>query len=191
VNCRKAGSLLSAYMDGELTGAESLRVRGHLAECAACREEHDSLLETKTLIASMAVASPDAEFERRLLASVGAVPDEPRWRRRAASLAVLGGNAFRVRTAAAFAAFGLVALAVSVRVTLTSGPSPADRFAARRTLDIPPPTLREQDIRFARDSFERPQPVNYRPAGEPIADEDRADIRPLPAWESAEPTSAP
>lgn len=54
MNCRRINSLLSAYLDSELTGAEMLSVRDHLDRCDACREEYEALRETKRLVASLA-----------------------------------------------------------------------------------------------------------------------------------------
>lgn len=66
MNCRRVSSLLSAYLDAELTGAEMLEVRAHLEACRACRAEHESLQQTKHLLASLALRAPRPEFESLL-----------------------------------------------------------------------------------------------------------------------------
>ena len=45
------GVLISAYLDGELSGEELSRVKSHLAECLSCRLELESLRETKKRLA--------------------------------------------------------------------------------------------------------------------------------------------
>jgi anti-sigma factor RsiW len=71
LNCRKVNSLLSAYIDAELTGEEMRAVSAHLEDCPSCRLEQESLLETKRLIASLAFRAPRAELESLLLAESG------------------------------------------------------------------------------------------------------------------------
>jgi hypothetical protein len=67
LNCRRVNSLLSAYIDSELTGEEMLAIRAHLDICPPCRLEHQTLSETKRLVASLALKTPRAELERLLL----------------------------------------------------------------------------------------------------------------------------
>lgn len=191
MNCRKTASLLSAYMDGELTGAESLRVREHLRHCEACRAEHESLQDTKVLIARLQVADPRPEFEQRLLESVRGMPVESWWRRRAAAAPALNGNGFRFRLAAAFAAGSVLLLAFSVRTTLTRSTTSASRISSRGVGMGHAPSLREQDIWFAHETFERPQPVSYRTAAEEQSIEPGPALRPLTAWDPAESAPAP
>lgn len=68
MNCRRANSLLSAYIDAELTGEEMLLLRSHLNECPACAAECRSLRETKQIIASLALKTPRADLEQLLRA---------------------------------------------------------------------------------------------------------------------------
>lgn len=67
VNCRRICSLLSAYIDAELTGYEMLEIRAHLDDCAPCRMEHESLRATKHLLGSLALKAPREELEALLL----------------------------------------------------------------------------------------------------------------------------
>jgi len=62
VNHHRAGRLLSAYVDGELTAAEAREVQEHLLDCAACREAHDGLRGTRDLLAGLPPADPPAQF---------------------------------------------------------------------------------------------------------------------------------
>lgn len=67
MNCRKVNSLLSAYIDGELTGVEQMQVRQHLRLCACCHEEHESLLMTKRLLAGLRTKAPRCDLEQIIL----------------------------------------------------------------------------------------------------------------------------
>ena len=72
--------LLSAYLDGEVTAAESEEVRGHLADCESCRGELADLVEARAAVRSLPMLEvPDlllpAESapRRRWYASVAAI----------------------------------------------------------------------------------------------------------------------
>lgn len=67
MNCRKVGSLLSAYIDGELLGVEHRQINEHLRDCAPCEEEHQSLLMTKRLLSGLSLPTPNFNLEDRLL----------------------------------------------------------------------------------------------------------------------------
>lgn len=53
MNCRRIQSMLSAYLDGELTGEEMIAVRHHVAGCEFCSDEYHSLQVVKRLLGSM------------------------------------------------------------------------------------------------------------------------------------------
>ncbi len=63
-------SLLSAYLDEELTQADSQRVRLHLEDCAECREQLAQLERLKQLTGELVFPDPPEqeweEVERRL-----------------------------------------------------------------------------------------------------------------------------
>lgn len=67
MNCRKVSSLLSAYIDRELTGAEMLEIRAHVEHCPSCSAEQESLLQTKRLLSALAYHTPRAELEQLLV----------------------------------------------------------------------------------------------------------------------------
>jgi anti-sigma factor RsiW len=62
------GVLLSALVDGELSGAELDRASAHLAACGACRVEAHALRRLKYELRSLAVVSDVDEITGRLLA---------------------------------------------------------------------------------------------------------------------------
>jgi len=73
MNCRRITNLLSAYMDGELTGVEMLEIRRHLSDCPDCAEEHAAMLFTKQAVSRLANVTPRKEFVARLMVSLDQV----------------------------------------------------------------------------------------------------------------------
>lgn len=62
------GDLLSALVDGELSGAELDRANAHVAACGACRVEANALRRLKHELRSLAEVSDSGDVTRRLLA---------------------------------------------------------------------------------------------------------------------------
>jgi anti-sigma factor RsiW len=62
------GDLLSALVDGELSGAELDRANAHVAACGACRVEANALRRLKHELRSLAEVSEADDITRRLLA---------------------------------------------------------------------------------------------------------------------------
>lgn len=70
MNCRKVSHLLSAYMDGELPGIESLQIREHLSRCADCKMEYEDLLGMKRLVGRLRVQTPRADLAASILRNI-------------------------------------------------------------------------------------------------------------------------
>ena len=66
-------SLLSAYLDNELTDTERLQVSGHLESCADCRNQLAALQAADAMIRGSDVIEPSATFERRFWGKVSAL----------------------------------------------------------------------------------------------------------------------
>lgn len=66
MNCDGVRALLSAYIDGELSGGELLRVEQHLRRCHWCAGEVDALRQTIALVASLDEVEVPATFHPRL-----------------------------------------------------------------------------------------------------------------------------
>jgi anti-sigma factor RsiW len=62
------GDLLSALVDGELSGGELDRANAHVASCGACRVEAHALRRLKHELRALAEVSEADEMTRRLLA---------------------------------------------------------------------------------------------------------------------------
>ncbi|TCD47364.1 anti-sigma factor [Chlorobium sp. N1] len=50
MNCKTARVLMSAAVDGELTGKEEEGLRLHLADCSDCRREFEEAKKTKMIV---------------------------------------------------------------------------------------------------------------------------------------------
>jgi len=98
MNCDGVSNLLSAYLDGELSPGELLRVEEHLRRCHACADEVDSLRQTMALVASLEEVEVPASFQVQLhqrlvalgppAAAVRRAPAAPAWQRNARHWAV-------------------------------------------------------------------------------------------------------
>lgn len=66
MNCRNVVRMLSAYVDRELTGDETLAVRDHLCECAECSLEHEKLKHLKAMLAKARTVDPEPGVYARL-----------------------------------------------------------------------------------------------------------------------------
>ncbi len=70
IDCEKTEPLLSAYLDGELTGAELDEVKAHLADCAHCREVLEQFRTVDGLYAELTVEQPTEGRWKRMLWNV-------------------------------------------------------------------------------------------------------------------------
>lgn len=69
--CQQA-TLLSAYLDGELSEAQTVEVKAHLADCPDCRRTVDTMRHTDTMIRDLAPLEPSAAFDRSFWTKVDA-----------------------------------------------------------------------------------------------------------------------
>lgn len=58
MNCRRVVNSISAYVDGELTGAEMLELRRHIGKCPDCMDEYESLRMTKLAVSRLGTVTP-------------------------------------------------------------------------------------------------------------------------------------
>ena len=70
MNCKSVQAYLSAYLDGELCGHESIAVRDHLGRCTECRVEEQQLRALKHLLQGLPSYQPAPGFEDRLVENV-------------------------------------------------------------------------------------------------------------------------
>ena len=66
MNCHRARSLFSCYLDGAVSGRQMQAIAEHLGECLACRSEYAAWRRTQQLVASLGQKPAPAELSLRL-----------------------------------------------------------------------------------------------------------------------------
>lgn len=172
MKCDGVRGLLSAYLDGELTSGELLRVEQHLRRCHACASEVESLRKTIAMVAGLDEVPLPADFHARLhqrLVALGPPtarrPVVPAWQR-------------SLRTWAIPAVAAAAALAVGLS-TLQDAADPAGILAVPRIIDLaqnraatptvsaPAPTTEPNPAPNVTTEPGK-QPVVSTPAAEPV-----------------------
>jgi anti-sigma factor RsiW len=77
MNCRRVVSLMSAYVDGELTGAEMLAIRRHISDCRDCSAEYESLKMTKLALARLRTIRPRKDLTACIIRKLDQVSIPP------------------------------------------------------------------------------------------------------------------
>ena len=101
MNCCKVQSLLSAYIDRELTGRESLAIRDHVACCQPCCSEYESILRVKQLAGRLSTVEPKDELLAQIQAAVSVAEQQRRFQFKPSNLVI----AMAAGAAIAFATF--------------------------------------------------------------------------------------
>ena len=70
MNCHRARQLISPYLDHQLSGRERLALQDHLAVCASCDRERQSLRQVKLLLRGLAEPRLPQELSQRFSATV-------------------------------------------------------------------------------------------------------------------------
>jgi len=91
MNCKGVDSLLSPYLDGELSGREMRLVREHLNVCSNCLRELEVVRQLKADVAFLPEPIVDEDFEERLVQAVLGTQKSRQGRFR---VALAGGLAF-------------------------------------------------------------------------------------------------
>lgn len=128
--CGQIRPLLGALVDGELSGADMLRVVGHLDACGTCTLEVDALREVGTLLRGAAAGGempPLAGFADGILVRTRAEQDQS-WRRMF-SRAVEDWH-WAIVGVGSVSATSLQTLFVAVVVLFGTGPERSDSLAA-------------------------------------------------------------
>ncbi|OFX17755.1 MAG: hypothetical protein A2Z18_01870 [Armatimonadetes bacterium RBG_16_58_9] len=103
--------MMSAYVDAELTGAEMLEIRRHLAGCRECANEHESIRLMKHAVSRLRTVAPREDFAHFIIARLDEVRI-PGYQRVLNSVAVLVHKKLSP-VAAALAASGLALVVLS------------------------------------------------------------------------------
>lgn len=67
MNCHRVTSLISAYVDGELTGVEMLEIRRHLSDCADCAQGYEDIRVMKHAVARLGSVAPREDFAASII----------------------------------------------------------------------------------------------------------------------------
>jgi len=70
MNCNRARSLFSSYLDGAVSGREMLAVSQHLKVCSACRVEYAAWQRTQRLVSALRPRSAPPELALRLRVAI-------------------------------------------------------------------------------------------------------------------------
>lgn len=128
MNCKSVQTYLSAYLDGELSGRESLDVRDHLNHCAECGAEERQLRTLKQMLRGLPMYTPSEDFENRLVSHVVAKQE----RRRILKLNL----GFDWRLMGGFAVTAAVATLVMLRISEPQVPRAESRTNDGLALEI-------------------------------------------------------
>ena len=166
MNCRRVSSLLSAYLDAELTGSEMLEIRAHLDGCPACRAEHRTLRETKHLLASLALQTPRQDFEPLLRAQVERA-SHPAGRWVPSWLLAWQGGALslpRPRPLVAAAALSLTTLLLATATLDTPSAAP-DASARAAAPEVYPRYVEPHSVYLSSMPLAQPAPLVWNEGG--------------------------
>jgi anti-sigma factor RsiW len=93
MRCSESTENLTAYLHHELSSADDLAMQEHLAECAACRDEHTAMREVMRRVQRVAPVEPSAQARSELHRSIDEAAGKPRLPGPAASPAQAKGKA--------------------------------------------------------------------------------------------------
>jgi predicted anti-sigma-YlaC factor YlaD len=175
MTCETIQSRLTAYLDGELTDDHGSVVRGHLRECAACRQiarDEAALRDGLRLLAPVdPPASLWAGVQAQLAAAEVADARKPPWRRAASRWAPWARWARWMPATPQLAAGGLVAAAaiglLYWRAHRLDEPQPGQILVATPPKPVPAPA--PDRVRLLTVDPDR-QETSFLPAGDVTTD---------------------
>jgi hypothetical protein len=141
VSCERIRTQLTAYLDGELEGQDGSVVRGHLRECAACRQAASDEAALRDGLRSLPPVDPPpslwAGVQAQLAAAEVADAKRPAWRR---ALARWAPSAPRFAAGALVAAAAIAVLWWRTQRTPDETPAPSPEIATPSKAPDPAPT---------------------------------------------------
>jgi hypothetical protein len=148
MTCAHVRSMLSAYLDGAITGKQMHGLSSHLRTCSSCRNEYEGLRRTQAMLAAIgrAKAPDDLSLKVRLAISHEAAR---RYRPYLEGMSVRLENALRVFMVPATTGLVATVLAFGLLAGLLSSPMPVQANAA----DVPlvlatEPVLQQSNFGF-------------------------------------------
>lgn len=151
-SCKHIQPRLTAYLDGELADADGSVVRGHLRECAECREAARAEAALRDGLRQLPPVDPPAALwagvQARLAAAEVADAHQPWWRRLARRWTPVMPSLRQLAAGTALAAAAVVALSIRARHHDDSIEAPAPAVAIAPAVA---PTLAARSTEPARD----------------------------------------
>lgn len=77
MNCSRARQLISPYLDHQLSERETGALQGHLAVCAACDRERQSIRQVKLLLRGLSGPRLPQDFSRNFSETISLRLDQP------------------------------------------------------------------------------------------------------------------
>jgi anti-sigma factor RsiW len=143
MNCRRVSSLISAYIDGELTGVEMLEIRIHIDDCRPCKLQYESLRYTKQILSNLTYAQPKAGLDKRISSRLDEIR-VPRYQRIWTRVMTGGRRRFTPVTAGCVTLGAVLAILITTPSrepdTVVAFPSPVV-YTASSSLPTAAPTL--------------------------------------------------
>lgn len=80
MDCHACSESLTAFVDDELSAKEKEALETHLTQCRACRQEHESLLDSSQLLDQLSYLEMDPSIWRKIHSEITRLPtDKPSW----------------------------------------------------------------------------------------------------------------
>jgi hypothetical protein len=187
----QVAELLSAYIDGEVTGDERALVETHLATCVACARDLASLRQTVTMLRQLPPVAAPRPFTLRESDVAPIRPARPAWWQRpwaqglVAATAVLlcvvvvGGVLLMGRT-------GMVGAPAASKPVALQAPAPTETTAQKMVVEKTVQVEAEKAV----EGEEEAQQAVEAPATEEVVREAGALAQEAPAEEATQPAAA-
>lgn len=124
MNCHKVQSLISAYVDCELSGHEMLAIRHHLSECPECNSEFESLFQIKRALGRLGSKYPHPDLAERICRRLDLVQPPLPWYKQVLHNVQDHVHSLHPRFGWAAVCLGLLAVSMVFRGGQMPGPSP-------------------------------------------------------------------
>lgn len=124
MNCHKVKSLMSAYVDCELSGLEMLAIRQHLSECPECNSEFQSLFQVKRALGRLSSRHPRPDLADRICRRLDLVQRPLPWQKQVLHSLRDHVHSLHPRFGWAAVCLGLLAVSMVFRGGQMSGSSP-------------------------------------------------------------------
>src|SRR5216683_4863614 len=112
MTCVQAKAVLSAYLDGAITGKQMFSLNQHLEDCGSCGQQYESLRRTQQLLAKVGRAKAPEDLSLKLRLAIS---------REAARMRQPYFGSFRIRLENALRVFMLPATTGLVATILVFG----------------------------------------------------------------------